>query len=76
MITMTDEQKEVLNYVVLNADEWLTNAIIGLGSEEKAEETLVAKVDRWKPVYLAEKEKLGESYKTRAEREVSENGKL
>jgi hypothetical protein len=69
MITLTEEQRTVLNHVVMDADKWIQSAITNSG-EEKAQVNLLAKVERWQPIYLAEKEKLGENYKTRAEREV------
>jgi hypothetical protein len=64
-MVLSDEDRAVLNHIVIDADVWAEHAVETIG-----ESAVTAKIERWKPVYLAEKERLGEDYKTRAERET------
>lgn len=58
------EDKAILAHVVIDPDAWVSHAIETIG-----EWAVTAKIERWKPEYLKEKERLGKEYKTRAERE-------
>ncbi len=59
------EDKAILAHVVIDPDAWIDHALKTVG-----EQAVTAKVERWKPDYLKEKERLGENYKTRAEVEI------
>ena len=62
----TQEEREILTHVVINPDAWVENAVKTVG-----EWAVKAKIDRWRPVYEAEKDK--PDYKNRAERDAIEN---
>ena len=73
---MTLEEKNVLSYIVLNADEWdahqRAHFIAKYGQKigtEIADRNLSAKVARWKPEY--EREKVKPNYEARAQREAT-----
>ena len=58
---LTEEQLAVLNYVVLDGQEWADNA---------TEEHMLIKVERHKQSYLDAKLSLGIDYKSRKEQQV------
>jgi len=62
---ITDYTKEVLAHIVVDPDKWIENAMATLGIT-----AVKGKVDRWEPEYLKEKQELGDSYKTRAQKEA------
>lgn len=64
---MTSEQKKILGMVVLDPDAWMANAVKALG-KEKANESLLAKVETYRPAY--EKAIADGSYKTVSQVEV------
>ena len=64
---MTSEQKKILGMVVLDPDGWMANAVKALG-KEKANESLLAKVETYRPAY--EKAIADGSYKTVSQVEV------
>lgn len=65
---LTPEQRVVLAHVVVNPDAWQTHNEATVGDAEKR---LVAKFDKWKPIYDAEKARLGSAYKNRAQRDAA-----
>lgn len=71
---LSTENREVLAHVVVDPDAWLDHVVTTFG-EEKAKEMLLAKVERWKPEYIADKERLGSEYKNRAARDEEEQAK-
>ena len=63
---LSEEDKVVLAYVVIDPDAWLAHAVKTFGKEQ-ATIFLKQKVDRWRPEYLAKKVLPG--YKNRVERD-------
>lgn len=61
---MTNEQRAVLAHVVVDPDAWYAHAL----TQEDGEAKFLAKVARWEPEYLAQKDLPG--YQTRAQREA------
>ena len=68
MIALTNQQRLVLAHVVIDPDEWLSNAIDSLG-EDEAIQALLNKVARVKPNYLEAVQTLGREYKNRVQRD-------
>ena len=64
---LTDEQRAVLAHVVEHPNDWYQTAVASFG-EEQARQMMEAKVARWKPDSLANKDKPG--YKTRVEQKT------
>lgn len=62
---LSTEDKAVLAHIVIDPETWVNHALATVG-----ELAVTDKINKWKPVYLAEKESLGNEYKTRAERGV------
>jgi hypothetical protein len=60
----TEENKKVLAHIVIDPDAWIAH-VMAHGNDK----AIKAKVDTWQPVYEAEKAKLGDAYKNRAQRE-------
>ena len=63
---ITNEDRAILNHVVIDADEWISHALATVG-----EWAVIEKINRYRSDYLAQKDKPG--YQTRAEREDSSN---
>lgn len=57
------EDKAILAHVVIDPDAWVAHALATVG-----EWAVTAKIERWKPEYLAQRDL--PDYKTRAEREI------
>jgi len=57
------EDRAILAHVVVDPDEWVAHALATVG-----EGAVTAKIAKYKPDYLAQKDTPG--YKTRAEREA------
>lgn len=68
-MSLTDRERAVLAHVVLDPDGWLAHSEAVFG-EVAAAECLAAKVVRHESAYDAAVAAEGESYQTRAEREV------
>jgi hypothetical protein len=66
---LSTEDREILAHVVEDPDAWLTHAVNTFG-EEKAALCLANKVEKWKPVYEAEKVK--PDYMNRVQRDAIE----
>ena len=66
---LSQDDKAILAHVVIDPDEWIKHALETVG-----EWAVTAKIERLKPEYLKEKERLGDGYKTRAEREFEIKG--
>lgn len=62
---LSNEDRAILAHIVIDPEAWVTHAIATAG-----EKTVTAKIERWKPIYLAEKVK--PDYKNRAERDKIE----
>jgi len=62
---LTQEDKSVLAHVVIDPDAWVEHALATVG-----EQAVRAKIERWKPDYLAKKDL--SDYKNRAERDAIE----
>lgn len=65
------EDKAILAHVVIDPDAWVVHALATVGKW-----AVTAKIKRWEPEYLKEKERLKENYKTRAEREKDAQTKM
>jgi len=65
-MNLTQEEFNILAHVVVDPQEWIDTAEANPKTDEKA--ALKAKVDRWRPMYTAEKDNIG--YKTRAVRQA------
>jgi len=63
---LTQEERDILAHVVVVPDAWVTHSL----SVAPDGSAVRAKIDRWRPVYLAEKDK--SDYKNRVERDVAE----
>lgn len=57
------EDKAILAHVVIDPDAWVDHALATVG-----EWAVTAKIERWRPIYLIEKDK--PDYRNRAEREA------
>jgi len=69
--SLTDLERAVLAHVVVDPDAWWEHACtcgISIGPEA----ALSAKVSRWAPEYVNERNRLGSEYKTRAEVEEAQ----
>lgn len=64
---MTQSDKDVLAYIVIDPDEWYSHAIETFG-QQKADAMLAAKVERWWDEWKIESSK--PDYLTRAQREA------
>jgi len=64
-VELTLEGKAVLAHVVVDPDAWVEHALKTVG-----ESAVKAKIERWKPEYLAQKDL--PDYKNRAERDAAE----
>jgi len=62
---LTQEEKAVLAHVVINPDLWVENAIKSTAGES----AVMAKIERWRPEYLAQKDLPG--YLNRVERDAA-----
>jgi len=62
---LTQEERDILAHVVIDPDAWVEHALKTVG-----EKAVTAKVERWRPVYLTEKDL--PDYKNRAERDAIE----
>jgi hypothetical protein len=62
---LTIEDKAILAHVVLNPDVWVDHTLKTVG-----EQAVMAKIERWRPHYEAEKIK--PDYKNRVERDTAE----
>ncbi len=69
MIPMTVLQRAVLAHVVTDPDQWLVDAITGLGDEAGAQ-ALTAKVAYWQGDYNAAVVAEGKAYQSHAQREA------
>jgi len=63
---LSTEDRAVLAHVVVDPDVWVAHALATVG-----EAAVIAKIERWKPEYLAQKDLPG--YKNRKERDASLN---
>lgn len=70
---MTNEERLVLSHIVVDPDAWYTHAINTFGVVA-AREMLIAKVNKWRPVYLSVVRE--EGYKNRVERDLEEESKI
>jgi len=61
---LTIKERAILEHMLVDVDAWVAHA---LGSRA-GEPAVAAKIERWRPVYLAEKDK--PDYMNRAEREA------
>lgn len=62
-----EDDKKVLAHVVIDPEAWIAHAL-----KTGNDKTVKAKVDTWRPVCEAEKARLGDAYKTRAQREAKD----
>jgi hypothetical protein len=65
IVELTQEERAILAHVVLDPDVWVTHALATVG-----EKAVTAKIERWRPVYLAEKD--NPDYKNRIQRDAAE----
>ena len=62
---LTQEDRAILAHVVVDPDAWVAHALATVG-----ESAVTAKIERWRPVYLTEKDK--PDYKNRVARDAVE----
>ena len=67
---LTQEQRNVLAHIVVNPDTWQAHNEATAKDIAEAKARLNAKIEKWQPIYEAEKVQLGVRYKDRAAREV------
>uniref|UniRef100_A0A6M3LGX2 Uncharacterized protein n=1 Tax=viral metagenome TaxID=1070528 RepID=A0A6M3LGX2_9ZZZZ len=63
---LSDEERAILAHVVVDPDAWVAHSL----SIYPDGSAVLAKIDRWRPEYLAQKDL--PDYKTRAERDEEE----
>jgi hypothetical protein len=63
------QEMAILAHVVPDPDAWVANALATVG-----EAAVMAKIDRWRPVYVSEKSK--PDYKNRVQRDAEEAEKM
>ena len=66
---LTQEQVDILAHIVVNPDAWVAHAL-----ENGGEQAVTAKIERWRPRYLVQKDL--PDYKNRAERDAEKEAAL
>ena len=66
---LSSEGLAVLAHIVIDPDAWVDHAL-----KKGGEQAVIAKINRWKPEYLAQKDL--PDYKNRAERDIEEEAAL
>ena len=69
-VPLTQEQRDILAYIVVDPEAWNANNEATARDEAEATKRLEAKVQKWKPIFEAEKARLGVKYKNRAARDL------
>ena len=64
-MTLTQEELAIIGHVVIDPNAWVAHALETVG-----ESAVIEKIARYRAAYLAEKERLGDAYKNRVERET------
>ena len=68
---LTPEQRDILAYVVTDPDAWQSNNEATAKDEAEATKRLEAKLEKWKPIFEAEKVRLGVHYEDRVARDLA-----